>query len=87
MTSEPGGVNRQESLWRLSTMIGYADGVFGKIGEGGVAVDTVEDMERLYDGFDLACREGFLDYFARLRRPDTRVSELAVAAPVPRSTP
>jgi methylmalonyl-CoA mutase cobalamin-binding domain/chain len=30
-----------------------ADGVFGKIGEGGVAIDTVEDMVRLYDGFDL----------------------------------
>src|SRR6266576_3879655 len=30
-----------------------ADGVFGKIGEGGVAVYTVEDMVRLYDGFDL----------------------------------
>ncbi len=30
-----------------------ADGVFGKVGEGGVAVDTVEDMVRLYDGFDL----------------------------------
>jgi methylmalonyl-CoA mutase len=30
-----------------------ADGVFGKIGEGGVAVDTVEDMMRLYDGFEL----------------------------------
>jgi methylmalonyl-CoA mutase cobalamin-binding domain/chain len=30
-----------------------ADGVFGKIGEGGVAVDTVEDMERLYAGFNL----------------------------------
>ena len=29
------------------------DGVLGKIGEGGVAVDTVEDMVRLYDGFDL----------------------------------
>src|SRR3954451_13105543 len=29
------------------------DGVFGKIGEGGVAIDTVEDMVRLYDGFDL----------------------------------
>ncbi len=29
-----------------------ADGVFGKIGEGGVAIDTVEDMERLYAGFD-----------------------------------
>ena len=30
-----------------------ADGVFGKVGEGGVAVDTVEDMVRLYDGFDV----------------------------------
>jgi methylmalonyl-CoA mutase cobalamin-binding domain/chain len=30
-----------------------APGVFGKIGEGGVAVDTVEDFERLYAGFDL----------------------------------
>src|SRR5437899_1059094 len=30
-----------------------ADGVFGKIGEGGVAVDTFEDLERLYAGFPL----------------------------------
>ena len=30
-----------------------ADGVFGKIGEGGVAIDTDEDMVRLYDGFDI----------------------------------
>src|SRR5438132_5295329 len=30
-----------------------ADGVFGKIGECRVALDTVEDMVRLYDGFDL----------------------------------
>src|SRR4051794_20917216 len=30
-----------------------ADGVFGKIGEGGVAVDTIEDMERLYTRFPL----------------------------------
>src|ERR1700704_3922494 len=30
-----------------------ADGVFGKIGEGGVAIDTVEDMVRVYDVFDL----------------------------------
>ena len=30
-----------------------ADGVIGKIGEGGVAVDTIEDMERLYAGFAL----------------------------------
>jgi len=30
-----------------------ADGVFGKIGEGGVAIDTIEDMDRLYAGFKL----------------------------------
>jgi methylmalonyl-CoA mutase cobalamin-binding domain/chain len=30
-----------------------AEGVFGKIGEGGVAIDTIDDMERLYAGFDL----------------------------------
>ena len=30
-----------------------ADGVLGKIGEGGVAVDTVDDLERLYAGFEL----------------------------------
>jgi methylmalonyl-CoA mutase len=30
-----------------------ADGALGKIGEGGVAVDTVEDMLRLYEGFEL----------------------------------
>src|SRR3954466_2405727 len=30
-----------------------AEAAFGKIGEGGVAIDTVDDMERLYAGFDL----------------------------------
>src|SRR5579863_8254844 len=30
------------------------EGVLGKVGEGGVAIDTVEDMERLFAGFDLA---------------------------------
>lgn len=29
------------------------EGVFGKIGEGGVAIDTVEDVQRLYAGFPL----------------------------------
>jgi methylmalonyl-CoA mutase len=29
------------------------EGVIGKIGEGGVAIDTVDDMERLYAGFSL----------------------------------
>jgi methylmalonyl-CoA mutase cobalamin-binding domain/chain len=33
-----------------------ADGVFGKVGEGGVAIDTVEDMERLYAKFPLGDR-------------------------------
>ncbi len=32
------------------------DGALGKIGEGGVAIDTIEDMLRLYDGFDLGDR-------------------------------
>jgi methylmalonyl-CoA mutase len=30
-----------------------ADGVLGKVGEGGVAIDTVDDMERLYARFPL----------------------------------
>ncbi|MDX2177167.1 MAG: methylmalonyl-CoA mutase family protein [Candidatus Sumerlaeia bacterium] len=30
-----------------------AEGVLGKVGEGGVSISTVEDMERLYQGFDL----------------------------------
>jgi methylmalonyl-CoA mutase cobalamin-binding domain/chain len=29
------------------------EGVLGKVGEGGVAIDTVDDMERLFAGFDL----------------------------------
>ena len=29
-------------------------GALAKVGEGGVAVDTIDDMLRLYDGFDLA---------------------------------
>src|SRR2546427_1750240 len=55
-------LTRHQRTHRLSTafdgptlygLAGDADGVFGKIGEGGVAIDTVEDMMRLYDGFDL----------------------------------
>jgi methylmalonyl-CoA mutase len=29
------------------------EGVLGKVGEGGVAIDTLDDMERLFAGFDL----------------------------------
>lgn len=29
------------------------EGVLGKVGEGGVAIDTIEDMQRLFAGFDL----------------------------------
>ncbi|MGB8465160.1 MAG: methylmalonyl-CoA mutase family protein [Terrimicrobiaceae bacterium] len=55
-------LTRQQRSVRLSTAFdgptlygldSDADGVFGKIGEGGVAVDTIEDMERLYSGFHL----------------------------------
>ena len=56
-------LTRQQRSARLSTAFdgptlygldSDADGVLGKIGEGGVAIDTVEDMQRLYDGFDLS---------------------------------
>ena len=55
-------LTRQQKSIRLSTAFdgptlygldSDTDGVFGKIGEGGVAVDTIEDMERLYAGFPL----------------------------------
>src|SRR5438046_2115694 len=34
-----------------------AEGVLGKIGEGGVAIDTIEDMHRLYAGFPLGAHD------------------------------
>lgn len=55
-------LTRHQNTVRLSTafdgptlygLSSDADGVLGKVGEGGVAIDTVEDMERLYAGFDL----------------------------------
>ena len=55
-------LTKQQRTVRLSTAFdgptlygldSDADGVFGKVGEGGVAIDTVEDMERLYAGFPL----------------------------------
>src|SRR5437762_6839528 len=55
-------LTRQQETIRLSTAFdgptlygldSDADGVFGKIGEGGVAIDTIDDMERLYAGFPL----------------------------------
>src|SRR5881628_2983852 len=55
-------LTRQQKTLRLSTAFdgptlygldSDADGVFGKIGEGGVAIDTVEDMEQLYANFPL----------------------------------
>lgn len=55
-------LSRHQKSGRLSTAFdgptlygldSDADGVFGKVGEGGVAIDTVEDMERLYAGFPL----------------------------------
>jgi methylmalonyl-CoA mutase len=56
-------LTRQQRSVRLSTAFDgptlygldsdHSPGVFGKIGEGGVAIDTVDDMERLYAGFPL----------------------------------
>ena len=55
-------LTRQQESVRLSTAFdgptlygldSDADGVFGKIGEGGVAIDTIDDMQRLYAGFPL----------------------------------
>jgi methylmalonyl-CoA mutase len=55
-------LTRQQKSIRLSTAFdgptlygldSDADGVFGKIGEGGVAIHTIEDMKRLYAGFPL----------------------------------
>src|SRR6266542_6500580 len=55
-------LTRQQKTIRLSTAFdgptlygldSDEDGVFGKMGEGGVAIDTIEDMERLYAGFPL----------------------------------
>jgi len=45
------------------------EGVLGKVGEGGVAIDTVDDMKRLFAGFDLT-------------RPDASVS-MTMNAPAP----
>jgi methylmalonyl-CoA mutase len=55
-------LTRQQKSIRLSTAFdgptlygldSDAEGVSGKIGEGGVAIDTIEDMERLYADFPL----------------------------------
>jgi methylmalonyl-CoA mutase len=55
-------LSKQQKSQRLSTAFdgptlygldSDAEGAFGKIGEGGVAIDTVEDMARLYAGFPL----------------------------------
>ncbi len=71
-------LNRHQKSLRLSTAFDgptlYGldsdhEGVLGKVGEGGVAVDTVDDMKRLFAGFDLT-------------RPDASVS-MTMNAPAP----
>lgn len=51
-----GGPPRLSTAFDSLTLYGLDSdepGALAKVGEGGVAVDTVEDMERLFDGFDL----------------------------------
>jgi methylmalonyl-CoA mutase cobalamin-binding domain/chain len=71
-------LNTHQKSLRLSTAFDGAtlygldsdhEGLLGKVGEGGVAIDTVEDMGRLFAGFDLT-------------RPDASVS-MTMNAPAP----
>jgi len=55
-----------------------APGVFGKIGEGGVAVDTVEDMELLFAGFDF--REATTSTSMTINGPAPAIMAMFVAA-------
>jgi len=62
-----------------------ADGAAGKIGEGGVAVDTADDMARLYDGFDLA--DGNCSVSMTINGPAPTILAMYVAAAVRRFGP
>jgi methylmalonyl-CoA mutase len=54
------------------------DGVIGKIGEGGVAIDTVEDMQRLFNGFALG--EEHLSVSMTINGPAPIILAMYVAA-------
>lgn len=56
------------------------DGVAGKVGEGGVAVDTVDDMVRLFDGFDLSCASGETSVSMTINGPAPTILAMFVAA-------
>ena len=56
LLAERGGPPRLSTAFDSLTLYGLdsdAEGAVAKIGEGGVAIDTIDDMLRLYDGFDL----------------------------------
>ncbi len=56
LLSKRGGVPRLSTAFDSLTLYGIDSdepGALAKVGEGGVAVDTVEDMKRLYAGFNL----------------------------------
>lgn len=54
------------------------DGVFGKVGEGGVAIDTVDDMERLFAGFPLD--DGHFSASMTINAPAPIITAMYVAA-------
>jgi methylmalonyl-CoA mutase len=54
------------------------DGALGKIGEGGTAIDTVDDMVRLYDGFDLGAQH--LSVSMTINAPAPSIMAMFVAA-------
>ena len=87
-------LTRQQRSIRLSTafdgptlygMDSDADGVFGKIGEGGVAIDTIDDMERLYDGFSLG--DDALSVSMTINAPGPIILAMYVAAAMRRFGP
>ena len=56
LLAQRGGQPRLSTAFDSLTLYGLDSdepGALAKVGEGGVAVDTIEDMIRLYDGFDL----------------------------------
>ncbi|HLU49229.1 MAG TPA: methylmalonyl-CoA mutase family protein, partial [Planctomycetota bacterium] len=56
LLAKRGGAPRLSTAFDSLTLYGLDSdepGALAKVGEGGVAVDSIEDMLRLYDGFDL----------------------------------
>jgi len=81
-------LTRHQRSFRLSTAFdgptlygvdSDGEGILGKVGEGGVAIDTIEDMERLYEGFPIADPRNF-SVSMTINGPATTILAMYVAA-------